>query len=43
LIHSQAHKKRAVILLNGLTALSQNLHGVKNDVDLKNSGLQESL
>jgi integrase len=40
---SQEHKKRAVNLLNGLTALSQNRHVVKNDDYLKDSGLQESL
>jgi hypothetical protein len=40
---SQEHKKKAVNLLNGLTALSQNRHDVTNDADLKDSGLQESL
>ena len=36
---SQEHKKKAVNLLNGLTALSRNRHDVKNDAYLKDSGL----
>jgi hypothetical protein len=36
---SQEHKKKAVDLLNGLTALSQNRHDVKNDAYLKDLGL----
>jgi integrase len=36
---SQEHKKKAVNLLNGLTALSRNRHVVKNDAYLKDSGL----
>ncbi len=40
---SQEHKKRAVNLLNGITALSQNRHDVTNDADLKDSELQKSL
>ena len=40
---SQKHKKRAVNLLNGLTALSQNRHDVTNDADSKEFGLQKSL
>ncbi len=37
---SQEHKKRAVDLLNGLTALSRNRHDVKNDADFE---LQKNL
>ncbi len=40
---SQEHKKRAVNLLNGITALSQNRLDVTNDADLKDSELQKSL
>jgi integrase len=36
---SQKHKKRAVNLLNGLTALSQNRHDATNDAYLRDSGL----
>ena len=37
---SQEHKKRAVNLLNGLTASARNRHDVTNDVDF---GLQKGL
>ena len=40
---SQKHKKRAVNLLNGLTALSRNRHSVKNEAYLNDSNLQKSL
>ena len=40
---SQEHKKRAVNLLNGITALSRNRHDVKNDANLKDYNLQKSL
>jgi len=40
---SQEHKKKAVNLLNGLTALSRNRHDVTNDADLKDYNLQKSL
>ena len=40
---SQEHKRKAVNLLNGLTASAQNRHNLKNDADLNDSGLQKSL
>ena len=40
---SQEHKKKAVNLLNGLTALSRNRHDAKNDAYLNDSNLQKSL
>jgi integrase len=40
---SQDHKKRAVNLLNGLTASARNRHEVKNDANLKDYNLQKSL
>ena len=36
---SQKHKNRAVNLLNGLTALSQNRYDATNDAYLRDSGL----
>ena len=40
---SQKQKKRAVNLLNGLTASARNRHNVKNETYLKDSGLQKIL
>jgi len=40
---SQEHKKKAVNLLNGLTALPRNRHDVKNDSNLKDYNLQKRL
>ena len=40
---SQEHKKRAVNLLNGLTASARNRHEVINDADSRDSELRKSL